>query len=171
MRGALRFAAPKARPAPPAQDTDPAPVGAVAAEAGPDAGELAKMYCGAIAGPVTEARALWQANKMRELEAALEKRVQELAARIEEMRGLMAARDEASRKAEENVIAIYAKMKPEAAAAQLSSMDEMSAAAVLARLNPRAASLILNEITPDKAARLTNAMTLRRRVNPGEKGA
>lgn len=166
-----RLAASKTRPAQPGQDTDPAPTGAIAPDAGPDAGELARAYCAAIAAPVTDARSSWQANKMRELEAALEKRAQELSARIEEMRGLMAARDEAARKAEENVIAIYAKMKPESAAAQLSAMDEMSAAAVLGRLNPRAASLILNEITPDKAARLTGAMTLRRRANPGEKGA
>lgn len=152
-------------------DIDHMPVGAIVGEPAQDAGALAKSYCAAIAAPLADARQKWQAARMRELEAALEKRVQELNGRLEEMRRLLAARDEAAKKAEENVIAIYAKMKPESAAAQLSAMDEMSAAAVLARLNPRNASLILNEIAPAKAARLTNAMTLRRQAAPGEKGA
>ena len=50
------------------------------------------------------------------------------------------------KKADEGVIAIYAKMRPEAAAAQMAIMEDATAAALLAKLNPRVASSILNEM-------------------------
>jgi flagellar motility protein MotE (MotC chaperone) len=67
-------------------------------------------------------------------------------------------RDEAMKLAEDNVVAIYAKMRPEAAASQLSAMDDAMAAAVLTKLTSRNAGAILNEMEPGRAARLTNAM-------------
>jgi len=49
-------------------------------------------------------------------------------------------------------------MKPDAAAAQFSAMDESGAAAILAKLNPRAAGIILNDIDASRAARIAAEM-------------
>lgn len=145
---------------------DYTPTASVAVEPAVDPGALAKTYCSAVAESVNDARAKWQEARLRELEAALEKKAAELASRLDEMRAFAAAREDAAKKAEENVLAIYGKMKPESAAAQIAAMEENLAAAILSRLNPRAASLILNEITAEKAARLTNTMAPRKLAPP-----
>jgi flagellar motility protein MotE (MotC chaperone) len=64
-------------------------------------------------------------------------------------------RDEFVKKARDNLVLIYSRMRPDAAAMQLTAMDEETAAAVLLKLEPRTASLILNEMEPAQAARLT----------------
>jgi flagellar motility protein MotE (MotC chaperone) len=56
------------------------------------------------------------------------------------------------------VIAIYAQMKPNAAAQHLSAMEDAMASAILAKLSPRTASAILNEMEPARAAQLTSGM-------------
>jgi flagellar motility protein MotE (MotC chaperone) len=61
--------------------------------------------------------------------------------------------------AEDGVVAIYAKMQPEAAAAQMAVMEDSMAVAVLAKLNPRVSSAILNEMDAGKAAKLTDLMS------------
>ena len=64
---------------------------------------------------------------------------------------------------------IYARMQPDAAAAQLVAMDEETAAAVLTKLDPRNASAILNEMDATQAARLTATISGAANVNlPGK---
>ena len=61
--------------------------------------------------------------------------------------------------ATEIIVGIYAHMRPEVAATQLSALDDATAAAVLAQLNARQASAILNEIAPDRAAHLVTTIS------------
>jgi len=68
-------------------------------------------------------------------------------------------RNEVLEKADETVVSIYARMRPDAAALQLTNMNEEIAAAVIARLNPRVASAVLNEMEPARAAQLANVIT------------
>ena len=123
------------------------------AEKSPDS-EIAR-YCGALAPSASEARAAYQLRRLADLERQVREEVEKL--EIKEM----AARDWVTRRqammkgATDDVVAIYAKMPPEAAAAQLGSMDEVVAAAVLSKLNPRAASGILSEMAAEKAAKLS----------------
>ena len=70
----------------------------------------------------------------------------------------MARRDEFSKKARDNLVSIYSRMRPDAAAAQLMAIDLETAAAVLTKLEPRSASLILNEMEAGYAARLTGTI-------------
>ena len=49
----------------------------------------------------------------------------------------------------------YSKMKPDAAANQITTMDELTAAAIISKLSPKASSLVLAEMDATKAARLT----------------
>src|SRR5581483_3804118 len=60
-----------------------------------------------------------------------------------ELQAWLARREEFSKKAQAAVVTIYARMRPDAAAAQLVAMDEETAAAVLTKLDPRNASASL----------------------------
>jgi hypothetical protein len=82
-----------------------------------------------------------------------------IAADEAESKEWIAKREEFMKKAEDGVVAVYAKMEPEAAAAQLLLMDEAMAAALLSKLNPRVSSAILDEMDAGKAAKLTDLMS------------
>ncbi|MFA5950131.1 MAG: hypothetical protein WC807_07595 [Hyphomicrobium sp.] len=124
-------------------------------EALPPEATSAQQYCFNTAESASDARFAWQAKKITELEAELEKRVQLLQAKTEEYKSWLARRDEFARKAHEKLVAFYAKMKPDAAALQMTVMDEETAAALLTKLEPKVASLILGEIEPTRAAKIT----------------
>lgn len=116
------------------------------------------LYCESIRDSAQEARVRWQAQALLEIEARIEDRLRELAALRDEYEEWLARRQEFLRKAEDGVIDIYSRMRPDAAAAQLSAMDNETAGAVIARLNPRQASAILNEMEPARAAQLTKTV-------------
>ena len=116
---------------------------------------LAREYCLNIADAAADARFAWQKKMLADLEGEIAKRVELLEAKTAEYQRWLARRDEFSKKAQESVVTIYARMRPDAAAAQLVAMDEETAAAVLIRLDPRNASAILNEMEATQAARLT----------------
>jgi flagellar motility protein MotE (MotC chaperone) len=116
------------------------------------------LYCESIREPAQEARVRWQAQALLEIEERIEERMRELAALRTDYEEWLARRQEFLRKAEDGVIDIYARMRPDAAAAQLASMDNETASAVIAKLNPRQASAILNEMEPGRAAQLTKTV-------------
>ena len=118
----------------------------------------AATYCANIVDEAADARVALQTLALTELQAELEQRIVELDAKRAELEEWLERRETFARKAEENVVAIYARMRPDAAAAQLVAMDDETAAAVLAKLNPRSASAILNEMDARKAAALAHAM-------------
>jgi flagellar motility protein MotE (MotC chaperone) len=118
----------------------------------------AAQFCANIADPAADARFAWQAKMLADLEQQLAERIAELDRRQAEFEGWMQRRDAFLKKAEDGVVAIYAKMRPDAAAQQLSTIDDETAAAVLAKLVPRNASAILNEMDPQRAAQLTMAI-------------
>jgi flagellar motility protein MotE (MotC chaperone) len=61
-------------------------------------------------------------------------------------------------KADESVVAVYAKMRADAAALQLTNMPEDNAAAILVKLNARTASAVLAEMEASRAAALARRM-------------
>ena len=122
-------------------------------------GAVAREFCSAIADDAAKARTTYQLKKISELEEQLRARIGEFELKRAELQKAIDRQDELRKKAEDGVIAIFSRMKPESAASQLSIMDDAAAAAVLAKLNPRTASGILNEIAPAKAARIADAMT------------
>ncbi len=145
----------KVEPAKPTETKTPP--SAVAFDAKPQMSDI-QRFCLNNAATAGDARAAWQAAKLIELEAQIKKRIVELEAKRAEYEEWLKKRDEALKKAEDGVVAIYSRMRPEAAASQLSAMDDVMAATLLAKLPPRNASAILNEIEPGRAARLTNTM-------------
>ena len=130
----------------------------VAAEKTPQPSDVQRQFCLNNAASANDARLAWQAAQLRDLEARLKQRIADLEAKRAEYVDWVRKRDDAMSKAADNVVTIYARMKPDAAALQIAAMDDAMAAALLAKLAPRSASTILNEMEPGRAARLTNAM-------------
>ncbi|WP_420846328.1 MotE family protein [Microvirga brassicacearum] len=93
------------------------------------------------------------------MEKEIEGRIKVLEAKRVEFEEWLARRNDFLAKADEKVVSIYARMRPDAAAVQLANMDIEIAAAILAKLNPRASSAVLNEMEPARAAQLTNVIT------------
>jgi len=119
----------------------------------------AQRYCQNVAVAAADARFALQTRKLNELEAQIGKRVADLEAREAEFKDVLARRDEATKRAGTTLVGIYAKMRPDAAAQQISALDDATAAAVLTGLNVRQSSAILNEIAPDRAAKLVNTIS------------
>jgi flagellar motility protein MotE (MotC chaperone) len=124
-----------------------------------DPGDGVQQYCSNIGNLAADARIAWQMKRLGELDAQVKQRIAELEAKEAESKEWIGKREELMKKAEEGVVAIYAKMQPEAAAAQMGVMEDSTAAALLTKLNPRVSSAILNEMDAGKAAKLTDLMS------------
>jgi len=120
---------------------------------------LAQDYCANVSNAASEFRFAWQMQQLTELEAQINKRIAELNARRAELAQWQEKHDEYRRRAEEGVVAIYSRMRPDAASSQLAVMEEAGAAAILSKLSPKTASLLLNEMNATKAAKLADLMT------------
>jgi flagellar motility protein MotE (MotC chaperone) len=134
----------------PAPTQTPAPVAADR----PVDSEVAR-YCGALAPSASEARATYQLRRLADLESEVRDEVAKLEKKEASTREWVLKRDNMMKGATDDVVAIYAKMDPEAASAELAVMDEVIASAVLSKLSPRAASAILGNMAADKAAKLS----------------
>ncbi len=140
-----------------AESQEPQDLNASKAEA--ETGDAVGHYCSNIAPVAIESRIAWQIKRLAELDALLKQRIAELDAKEAEAREWVNKREEMLKKADDDIVAIYGKMQPEAASAQLIAMEDASAAAILSKLNPRAASTILNEMDAARAAKLTDLIS------------
>jgi len=123
------------------------------------AAATANQYCTNIADAAADARFAWQKQTLAALEKEIEERIKLLEQKRAEYEEWLRRRNEFLAKADESVVAIYSRMRPEAAALQLANMNDEMAAAIIAKLNPRSASAVLNEMEPGRAAQLTNIIT------------
>jgi flagellar motility protein MotE (MotC chaperone) len=119
---------------------------------------IVQQYCTNIRDAAADARLAWQMEALRELEKQVEQRIADLDARQAEFEDWLRRREEFVARAKQNLVAVYANMRPDAAAEQLAILEDEEAASVLANLVPRTASAILNEMEPERAAQLAVAM-------------
>ncbi|WP_439542335.1 hypothetical protein [Hyphomicrobium sp.] len=155
-------AAPQTLEAPAAAGTDPASADASGTffkkpsplDALPPDANAAQQYCFNTVDSASDARFAWQAQKIKDMEAELEKRVQKLQAKTEEYKAWLERRDAFSRKAHEKLVGFYSRMRPDAAAVQLATLDENVAAAVVTKLETKVASQIMGEMDPERAAKI-----------------
>lgn len=117
-----------------------------------------KRFCLNNAAAAGDARIAFQTSKLHELEKEISQRLAELDSKTAELAEWMRRREEAMNKATRTLVAIYAQMKPAAAAQNLSAMENTMAAAIVAKLPARAASAILSEMEPSRAAQLTSGV-------------
>jgi len=134
------------KPKPPASSSDKAADSEIA------------RYCGNLAPLAVEARIAYQTKRLRELEAQVKQRISDLEQRESDAREWVTKRQALMKSASDDVVAIYAKMDAEPAAAQIAAMDDPVAAAILVKLVPKAASAVLDEMEAQKAAQLTSLM-------------
>lgn len=153
------------RPAKPGSVTAP-PKPAPAQTAVPADNEVA-LFCSNVADPAVDARLAWQLKELEKAETLLRDRIAEVEAKRAEYEKWMALRDDFLKKAEAQVVEIYSKMKPDAAATQIAGMADETAAAVLAKLSPRSSSAIFNEMDTARAAHLADLLGGMRRVDDG----
>lgn len=118
-----------------------------------------ETFCGAIAGSAASARLAWQEQRIKASQAELTAKIVELDAKTAEVRQWVQKREQLLAKASDNLTAIFAKMKPEAASAQLQAMDDDAAAALLAKLKPSVAGAVMGEMDPARAARLSDLLS------------
>lgn len=117
-----------------------------------------KSYCENITDPALDARFLHQKAELTRLEEELSKKTALLEAKKTEFQEWLKRRDDFINKAEANLVKLYSKIKPDAAAPQLAAMDEEAAAALLLKLSAKTSSAILNEMEAKKAARLVSVL-------------
>jgi flagellar motility protein MotE (MotC chaperone) len=138
----------------PPEAPKPSPAEAKPAEMSP----AVKAYCQNIEDAALEVRFMHQKRELVRLEGELEKRTSALEAKRAEYQRWLERREEFVNKAEGSLVALYAKIKPDAAAVQLAAIDEEAAAALLLKLKPKNASAILDQMETAKAARLVSVM-------------
>lgn len=129
----------------------------------------AQQYCFNTVDTAADARFAWQAKKIRDMEAELDKRAQQLEAKTEEYKSWLARRDEFARKAHEKLVGFYSRMRPDAAAAQLATVDEEMAAAVVTKLETKVASQIMGEMEPERAAKIATIISGAAKIPPSRK--
>lgn len=141
----------------------PVPVEASAAQqlaSSPPLGNLDEIrkFCGNIDDQAADARYALQAKQLTELKADVEERMRALEEKRREYEMWLKRRDEFVSKAQDLLVDIISKMKPDAAAAQMALIGDEAAAALILKLNPRVSSIILNEMPPEKAAKLARVI-------------
>ncbi|MFD1695816.1 MotE family protein [Roseibium aestuarii] len=117
-----------------------------------------ELYCKNIAQSAEEARIAWQTWKLLSLETKVQAQVALLERKRAEFEQWVEKRAKLLAEVEGHVVNIVSRMRPDAAAAQLSTTDDDTATGVLLKLKPRVASEILDEMDPARAAQLTQAM-------------
>lgn len=169
--GAIEARADAAKPAEPAEVKVAEVKVAEAEPARPVAGPAPKppAYCASIADAAADARFTWQKEQLSLLEKQVEERIAKLEAKRAEYETWLARRNAFLAKADEGVVAIYTKMRADAAALQLANMPDEAAAAILTKLNARTASAILSEMEAARAAQLARMMTEMGKNDSGKK--
>ncbi|WP_454744562.1 MotE family protein [Ciceribacter selenitireducens] len=134
-----------------AQEQKPAPDTASQAEI--------QQFCTSIADPARDQRYLLQKQELEKLQSDVDKRIAVLEQRRAEYEDWLTRRNAFMKQAEGNLVEIYKKMKPDAAAPQLEEIDPILAAAVIMKLPARQSSLILSEMEAQKAAMVAAIMS------------
>lgn len=130
------------------------------------ASEIEK-FCTGIADAARDRRYALQAMELKKLKDDVDERIKKLDAKRAEYEDWMKRRETFLAKAQDNVVQIYAVMKPDAAAERLADLDVKLAAGILMKLDARKAGVILNEMNSKAAAALTTIMaSAARREDP-----
>jgi flagellar motility protein MotE (MotC chaperone) len=135
----------------------PAPKAAPAGEAGASPSEI-QRFCSNIADAARDRRYALQAKELKELQAEVDKRMAALEEKRAEYESWLKRREIFLQKAEDNIVQIYSRMKPDAAAERLAELNVDLAAGILMKLDSRKAGTILNEMDTKAAALLTGIM-------------
>ncbi len=121
--------------------------------------EEIEKFCGNIADAARDRRYAIQTRELEALKADIDQRVKQLEEKRAEYEKWMKLRQEFMDQATENVVSIYARMRPDAAAERLAEMDPRLAAAIMLKLQVKQSGQIMNEMESATAAKLTSIMS------------
>ena len=127
----------------------------------------ASRFCANAAPSIAEARVAWETKELNDLDAQVKQRLADLEKAQAAIQDWVAKRDAMLKSASDDLVAIYAKMDPQAAATQIAGMDDPMAAAILGKLKAGTAGAILNEMEADRASKL--AIVLSGAASPGKR--
>jgi len=114
----------------------------------------ASRFCANAAPSIAEARIAWETKQLSDLDAQIKQRLADLEKAEASIQDWVAKREAMLKSASDDLVAIYAKMDPQAAATQIAGMEDQMAAAILGKLKASAAGAILNEMEADRASKL-----------------
>ena len=115
-------------------------------------------YCDAIVDQSRELRYAAREKELAEMQAELERGLALMESKKAEFEKWVHRREEFAQNASGTLIAIYEKMRPDAAAERLTIVDPMLASAILLKMPPSKSGTILNEMDAKKAAGITAIM-------------
>ncbi len=124
----------------------------------PDVREDYQKFCFNISDAARDARYARQKQQLKDMERKLRELLNKLEKKRAEYESWVLRRKEITDRMTRSMLNVYAKMEPEAAAAQISHMEYAVAVAILSGLGAQKASAILNEMDPRKAGMLVNAI-------------
>jgi flagellar motility protein MotE (MotC chaperone) len=112
-------------------------------------------FCANIADRARDARYVLQKKAIDDARKQIKVQRADLKAREEAFDALQKKRESEISIAQQGLVDIYAKMKPDAAAAQLELIGVETASAILHQLSVRSASTILNQMDAQTAAKIS----------------
>ncbi len=114
----------------------------------------AQENCANVAASAEAVRIERRRQQLASLEKEIATRLAALDEKREELRKLLERLDAFERKTSDSLVGLYARMKPEAAAAQLAQLDDDIAAALMLQLKSKISSSILAEMEASRGAAL-----------------
>ncbi|CAM1628855.1 unnamed protein product [Bartonella apihabitans] len=130
-----------------------------------------EKFCGNIDSQAADARFELQSQQLQQLRMQIDDRIKVLEEKRQEYENWLNKRNEFLAKAQDSLVNIISKMRPDAAAAQLALVDDFAAAAIMLKLTPRISSAIMNELPPEKSANLTKVLVSAQKLPPENKPA
>lgn len=126
-----------------------------------------RRFCSNIADAARDRRYSLQKAELETLQKDIDQRIAALEEKRAEYEEWLQRRNEFLEKAEGNLVEIYSRMRPDAAAERLAEVNVELAAGILMKLQSRQAGVILNEMNSKAAATLTSIMaSAARRQDP-----
>lgn len=119
----------------------------------------AEKYCASIGTNTTQAANLLREQQLRELETQIEQRIKELDAKRAQVQQLIDKSEAIFSKADQSLIDLYSKMKPDAAASQIAKLDDDIAVALLVHVKTKEMSAIMDEMEPERGAVLAKKLS------------
>ncbi|WP_022708724.1 MotE family protein [Bartonella bovis] len=120
--------------------------------------EEVERFCDNIGSQAADARFQLQRQQLEQLRDQINERVKILEEKRREYEVWLEKRNEFLALAEDSLVEIISKMRPDAAAAQLALMSDLVAASLVLKLSPKISSAIMNELPPEKSAELTQIL-------------
>lgn len=120
--------------------------------------EDVRRFCSNIADAARDRRYALQQAELELLQKEIDARIATLEEKRAEYEDWLQRRNEFLAKAEGNLVDIYSRMRPDAAAERLAEVNVELAAGILMKLQARQAGIILNEMDSKAAATLTGIM-------------